>query len=355
MYQCFRPGKTWYDTDGNRIQAHGGSIIYINDTYYWYGENKEGITGMATGEKCQYWHRGVRLYSSKDLYNWQNEGVIMYEAEDPTHPFYPANIMDRPHILYNEKNKEFVMWAKCSRVADFGDCFFAVCVCNDIHGPFRFLKSVECAPYHSGDFDLFELDGKAYVIYENPHTEMICQTLSDDYTQLTEERSSHLPEKCPPFVREAPAYFRRNGRNYVLTSGTTGYYPNATLTHTFEQPHGQWETLGKSCVGDVNNNSFHAQFSSVFKHPHIADLYIALGDRWLNDLPVDMPDMEDIFQRMFDSSSAPLPKGFNFSAISEENTSEADYVWLPIQFREDGSPYLCWMNQWTTDSFRATE
>ena len=24
-----------------RIQAHGGSVIFIDGVYYWYGENKE--------------------------------------------------------------------------------------------------------------------------------------------------------------------------------------------------------------------------------------------------------------------------------------------------------------------------
>lgn len=352
MYDCFRPGKTWYDTEGKRIQAHGGSILFVDGTFYWYGENKEGITGMATGEKCKNWHQGVRLYSSKDLYNWQDEGVILYEAQDSTHPFFPANIMDRPHILYNAKTAQFVLWAKCSRVADFGDCFFAVCVSENIRGPFQLLSCNECVPYHAGDFDLFESDGKAYIIYENPHTEMICQTLSEDYTRLTEERSTHLPEKCPPFVREAPAYFRRNGKNYVFTSGTTGYYPNATLTHTFAQPHGKWRTLGKTCVEDEKNNSFHAQFSSVFRHPYIEDLYIALGDRWLTDLPLDIPDMENIFYRLFDKNQPPLPENFSFSEISEENTGEADYVWLPVQFAEDGTPYLRWMSRWTTEHFQ---
>lgn len=352
MYNCFRPGKTWYDTNGNRIQAHGGSMLFADGTFYWYGENKEGITGTATGEKCKNWHNGVRLYSSSDLYNWTDEGVIMCENADPSHPFFPANIMDRPHILHNKQTGKFVMWAKCSRVADFGDCFFAVCISDDIRGPFHLLRSNECTPYHAGDFDLFELDGKAYIIYENPHTEMICQTLSEDYTQLTNEISSHLPENGPPFVREAPAYFRYRGKNYVLTSGTTGYYPNPTLTHTFTDPHGPWETLGLSCVGDTANNSFHAQFSSVFKHPYVEDLYIALGDRWLTDLPADLPNMEEVFQRLFDKNCLPLPADFNFSAISEENTNEADYVWLPIQFAEDGTPYLRWMSRWSTVDFK---
>ena len=40
-YDAFYPGQLWLDTEGKRIQAHGGSIIYIDNLYYWYGENKE--------------------------------------------------------------------------------------------------------------------------------------------------------------------------------------------------------------------------------------------------------------------------------------------------------------------------
>lgn len=71
MYDAFYPGQVWLDTEGKRIQAHGGSVIYIDDTYYWYGENKEKTDG-----KNGIWHWGVRCYSSKDLYNWKDEGLI---------------------------------------------------------------------------------------------------------------------------------------------------------------------------------------------------------------------------------------------------------------------------------------
>ena len=41
MYHSFHPGREWLDTEGKPIQAHGGSVIYVKDRYYWYGENKE--------------------------------------------------------------------------------------------------------------------------------------------------------------------------------------------------------------------------------------------------------------------------------------------------------------------------
>ena len=72
MLKSFTPGKVWTDEQGFRIQAHGGSIFYENGTYYWYGENKE-----KTLPGTRIWHYGVKMYSSKDLYNWKDEGIIL--------------------------------------------------------------------------------------------------------------------------------------------------------------------------------------------------------------------------------------------------------------------------------------
>ena len=55
MYDRFYPGQVWLDTEGKRIQAHGGSIMYIDGTYYWYGENKE-----KTGQK-RYMALGCKM------------------------------------------------------------------------------------------------------------------------------------------------------------------------------------------------------------------------------------------------------------------------------------------------------
>ena len=55
-YDSFNPGKVWLDSEGKRIQAHGGSILYVDGVYYWYGENKEKT--LAGSEE---WHWGVKL------------------------------------------------------------------------------------------------------------------------------------------------------------------------------------------------------------------------------------------------------------------------------------------------------
>ena len=71
MYDRICPGKPWLDTKGNRIQAHAGSVMYLDGLYYWYGENKEKTTG-----ENGIWHWGVRCYTSKDLYNWEDQMCI---------------------------------------------------------------------------------------------------------------------------------------------------------------------------------------------------------------------------------------------------------------------------------------
>ena len=42
----YYPGRIWLDTDGKPIQAHGGGVLYDKrtNTYFWYGENKDGKT-----------------------------------------------------------------------------------------------------------------------------------------------------------------------------------------------------------------------------------------------------------------------------------------------------------------------
>ena len=42
-YTSFTPGAIWEDNEGNHINAHGGGILYHNNTYYWFGNTKEKV------------------------------------------------------------------------------------------------------------------------------------------------------------------------------------------------------------------------------------------------------------------------------------------------------------------------
>ncbi|MBR4943269.1 MAG: family 43 glycosylhydrolase [Clostridia bacterium] len=341
---CFYPGQPWLDTDGNRIQAHGGYMFYENDTFYWYGENKE-----KSQSEWEIWHWGVRLYSSKDLYNWKSEGIILPpELEDETSPVYYNAKMDRPHILYNEKTGLYVMWVKVMTCASAG--FAAIATSKSIKGPFTLVKK-QYFPngFEFGDYEIVKHGDKAYCIYEKPHTELIITPLTDDYLGVEEENyNSYFHYKFPPYVREAPATFVHNGKIYMITSGTTGKFPNPSEAAVADSYMGDWKVLGDPHVNDAKKTSFDSQISCIFKHPKKKNLFIAMADRWLTDLPENMPDICDIFDSIFNPDREPIQ--WSMGALTKKNTSLADYVWLPIEF--DGEkPIIKWYDNWRWEDF----
>ena len=82
----------------------------------------------------------------------------------------------------------------------------------------QFIKKVYPHGHNVGDFDMFIHEGKGYVVYEKPHTEMIISELTEDYTDVSENWSTHLHLGAPPNIREAPAVFKKDGKIYLLTS-----------------------------------------------------------------------------------------------------------------------------------------
>ena len=53
---------------------------------------------------------GVHVYSSKDLYNWQDEGIALEMLDDETSMLQRGSVVERPKVIYNKKTGKFVMW-----------------------------------------------------------------------------------------------------------------------------------------------------------------------------------------------------------------------------------------------------
>lgn len=351
-YDRFYPGKPWLDMKGKRIHAHGGSILCVDGRYYWYGENKEYTDGIS-----KTWHNGVRMYVSDDLYNWTDLGcIIPSDVKDPASPLYPEARMDRPHILYNDRTKKFVCWIKVMRNDQLQ--LSTVLTADKVTGPYTIVRrDFQPLGMNAGDFDLASAeDGKAYYWFERVHSELICADLTDDYTGVTGFYSTHFPKpEGVPFVREAPAHFVRKGKHYLLTSGTTGYLPNPSEIAVADTWHGPYKVLGNPHVGDESHTSFHSQISSVFKVPRKKDLYIALADRWLPEhTGLRYDDYGPLFQTVFSQDASREEKATALLRGKElkvtDNTSIADYVWLPILF--DGeTPRIEWQDEWRLEDY----
>jgi len=71
--QTINPGGVWRDDRGQQIQAHGGGIIKLNDTYYWFGEDRSQGLDRA--------QRYVSCYGSKDLAHWTFRNQVLKLAD----------------------------------------------------------------------------------------------------------------------------------------------------------------------------------------------------------------------------------------------------------------------------------
>ena len=307
----FRPGEVWRDTSGVPIQAHGGGILYHAGVFYWYGEDKtQGYNNKV----------GVSCYSSRDLYTWKHEGTALVASAVPTQ-FQDTGVLERPKVIYNAKTRKFVLWAHLD-ANGYSESVAGVAISDSPTGPFTLLSHshpIGTSTYR--DMNLFlDEDGAAYTLYsaENNATIYIVR-LNEEFTgpemPLVEGKS--WVRAIPNHSREAPAPFKHNGRYYLITSGTSGWDPNAAMLASADHILGPW-TLGENpCVGSDANTTFHSQ--STFVLPIIGRSpggFIYMGDRWKS-------------QKLADSR----------------------YVWLPFQFRADNTFELTWHETWDLSVF----
>lgn len=350
---CIVPGAVMRDTEGKRIQAHGGAVIFDNGAYYLYGENKDRTDG-----KCPVWTWGIRAYRSIDLYNWEDLGLIIKpELDDPKSGLYPEKHLDRPHIFKNSKTGKYICWIKQS-----GDeACFIILSAPALLGPW----SVERSEYRPdgikvGDFDISPEtgDGRRYMYMDCDHKGVGGFLLSEDGLSAEKQISMSYPDMHAPFTREGVTVFERNGIKHMLTSGMTGYVPNRSDSAAAACWEDEFVSAGDPHADDSSRASFNSQISQVFKVEGKKDLYISIADRWVPGYPVDAK-LADIFERSIAARFEPD----KYSATPEEmsvlmsspmlesaNTSVADYVWLPLRFEGD-CVKIDWLPQWCIEDY----
>lgn len=350
----FISGKEWKDTDGVHINAHGGGILFHEGSYYWYGEYKTEGKGGNVAQK------GVSCYSSKDLYNWKNEGVVLKVETNLDSEITRGCIIERPKVVFNKRTNQYVMWFHLELKGQGYDAAkAAVAVSDNPKGPFKFLKSfrpnkgawpmsfednfrltsikesqfqswttewineVKNGMFVRRDFEKGQMsrdmtvfvdeDDKAYLIHASEdNLTLHISELTDDYLDFTQK----WMRVAPAGHNEAPAIFKKEGVYYMLTSGCTGWDPNAARSFKSKSIWGPWEYLGNPCVGMDAHLTFHSQGTFVLPVQGKSDQFIFMADRW-----------------------------------NPKNPIEGTYVWLPIQF-EGFKPILKWKDNWNLNFYK---
>jgi hypothetical protein len=352
----FYPGNLWFDTDGDIINAHGGGILYYEGNYYWFGEHK--------GERSNAALVGVTCYSSSDLYNWKNEGIALSVSEDPDSPIVKGSTIERPKVIYNARTGKFVMYFHLElKGRGYDAAHVGVAVSDKVTGPYRFIKNgrvnagiwplnmtgkqrsadVKATDFEkwwtpewmsaikdglfvrrdfeggqmSRDMTLFvDDDNKAYHIYasEDNLTLHIAE-LTDDYVAYT----GRYIRVEPGGHNEASAIFKKDGRYFMITSGCTGWAPNAARLMTAGNIMGEWTLHPNPCTGEDAGLTFHSQSTYILPVQGKEDTFIFMADRWQPKNPID-----------------------------------GRYVWLPVLF-ENGLPVLKWFDNWNLSVFQGAE
>lgn len=307
-----RPGEIWEDTDGNPINAHGGGILYDKGTYYWYGEYKKGPTWRVSYIDSWECYRtdagGVSCYSSNDLIDWKNEGIVLHaERHDSTSDMHYSKVLERPKVIYNESTKKYVMWLHVDS-EDYSYASTGVATSDSPTGPFTYLGSVRPYGQMSRDMTLFkDENGKAYHIFASENNATLYISMLDS-TYL--KHSGNFIRVFVNQSREAPAMIKIGTKYFLLTSGCTGWAPNEAMYAVADSLLGIWKPIGNPCAGMGSDTTFGVQCSYILPVKGSNNQFIFMADRW-----------------------------------NKTNLEDSRYVWLPFEINGD-SIKITWSPQW---------
>lgn len=347
-------GQFWPDSNGKQINAHGGNIIRFGDTYYWYGENRP-YTGSTT-------QAGIEVYSSKDLRHWKDEGCALAVSEEKGHDIERGCIMERPKVVYNRKTGRFVMLFHLElKGRGYDAARVAFAESESATGPFRFIRSLRINagiwPFDmtrkqikeakltdagawkewwtpewmketrkgmylwrdmeggqmSRDMTVFvDDDGKAYhITASQENLTLLVSELTDDYLDFTGKYNMIAPGG----QNEAPCIFRKDGKYWLICSGCTGWSPNEARMFSSKSIWGPWTQFPTPFVGNAAgyrnmpaDKTFGAQGTYIL---NIEGKIIFMADIW-----------------------------------NPRHLSNSLHLWLPIHFKENGTPFIPWCDRW---------
>jgi hypothetical protein len=353
-YKDCKSGEIWKDNNGVHINAHGGGILIYGGIYYWFGEHK--IEGRQ-GNKAMI---GVHVYSSKDLYNWQDEGIALEMLDDENSMLQRGSVVERPKVIHNKKTGKFVMWFHHElKNQGYNAALTGVAVADSVTGPYEYIDSFRIhagiwplnfneeqrknvKPLREGkspnwkqdvidggylvrDFEKGQMsrdmtlfvddDGQAYhITASEENNTLLISKLAEDYLSLTGE----YVRVFPGGRNEAPAIFKKDSKYYLFTSGLTGWKPNPGRSAVSDNIMSGWKALGNPCRGTEEevNTTFWSQSTFVIPVQGLQDAFIFMADRWRPD-----------------------------------NAIDGRYVWLPVQW-EDGKPIIKWLDKWDLSFFK---
>jgi hypothetical protein len=264
-----RPGAVWPDDQGHQVQAHGGGMLLLEGTYYWFGEDR--TPGLDPDK------RYVACYASTDLAHWTFRRRVL-ALGDPEH-LGPTRIVERPKVYHNTRTGKFAMYFHADgpvpgQPGDYSLARVGVATCDTVDGDYTYLRSFRPLGHESRDIGQFiDDDGSAYLIFEDRPNGFRIAQLSADYLSV-EREVCLVPEHL-----EGGAIVHLNGLYYVVGSQLTGWNPNPNKYAVAPSLAGPWSEFRD--LAPPAANTYGAQSGTLVKVVGTqGTTVIFMGDVW---------------------------------------------------------------------------
>ncbi|KAJ9160625.1 Arabinanase/levansucrase/invertase [Coniochaeta hoffmannii] len=239
------PGAVWYDTDGQKIDAHGGGIVQRGDTFYWVGQSASS-------------NESPMMYSSTDLLNWKNLGK---QASSVTGLWRPKIAKPNGSFwLYGQQDR-YVLSLKSAQMV----------------GGYSTVKKVHLPPsdYSYSDTGMYydEASTTWYLLTSADHNTVQINKINSDGT--VGARASTLTGGA----YEAPGLFYAGGVYFLIVSGKTGWRSNPNKVFTATSLSGPW--TGGSNIAPESEKTYNSQntYELTIKGSQ-QTTYLYMGDAW---------------------------------------------------------------------------
>lgn len=178
------------------------------------------------------------------------------------------------NFVYNPVTNEFVFIAHFEADGGYGTAMTSF-ASGKPGERFTFHRAIRPEGGDTRDLNVYiDDDNKAYLIAAiNVNADLALYELDENWTNV--KRLVCIVNKSS--WRELPSMLKVDGRYYLFTSGTAGWYPTQGMYNTADSIDGPWSPLRH--VG--NTSTFSSQSGTVFKLKEGSKNYIMSTYRWM--------------------------------------------------------------------------
>jgi len=304
-------GIVFLEAAGTRVNAHGGGIIRVDDTFYLHGEYFPPAS-TTNGDFA-----GFSMYSSKDMATWTFERMVV--PLQASGELGPKRKGERPHIIKCPATNEYVLYAHAADETYQADREVVYATSPTVNGVYAYkgpLKNASGAVIAHSDMGAYADETGAYVLTEGGHV----FPLASDCHSWTADKSVSAVNGDSGGA-ESPTVFRADKTYYWIGSYKTGWRANNNFYSTAAAVTGPWTYQGFIApVTDAANNLSDQRTwmsQSTWVQPVTGGkgtVFVYWGDHWSGNQDTTAPGKHNdqagyVFQPLvFKGSKISLPE-----------------------------------------------